>query len=116
MADFEQVILLKPDEVEALRHHGFLRQAKGEFAAAAADYGRVIALSPNDAEAHRGRGYAELSQGHYDAAISDLTEAVTLNPNDGLKLTNSAVRHMPKNTICNTLRTTIKPRLAWVGK
>ena len=84
LADFDQVIRLEPDSIDALSHRAFLRQATGDYEGAASDYGRVVALAPDDPRARRGRGFAELSAKHYDAAIADLTEAIKRNPQDAL--------------------------------
>ena len=85
MADFDQVIQLKPDSAEALRHRAFINQKRRNFDKSIADYSRAIQLDPKDAEALRGRGLAELSLHNNDAAITDLTAAIGQNPKDALQ-------------------------------
>ena len=89
IADYNEVIRIKPDFAEAYNNRGVAYKNKGDYDRAIADYKEAIRLNPNDALAYlnRGRashkkseqdGYTILEQGLYNEAISDYTQAIRL--------------------------------------
>ncbi|MCL2622307.1 MAG: tetratricopeptide repeat protein, partial [Planctomycetaceae bacterium] len=82
IADFTEVIRLKPDDAEAYSSRGDAYDSKGDYDCAIADFTEAIRLKPDDAEAYSSRGDAYNNKGDYDRAIADFTEAICLNPDD----------------------------------
>ena len=67
LADFDEVIRLKPDFAPVWYNRGELRGQQSDFKAAIEDYRQALNLRPNDAAALAGRGYAYYQLGKYDS-------------------------------------------------
>jgi tetratricopeptide (TPR) repeat protein len=80
IAEFSEVIQLKPKYTLAHYNRGLAYEHKGDWDKAIADYSEAIRLNPGFAEAYCGRGHAYNHKGDYDKAIADDTEAIRLKP------------------------------------
>ena len=79
VADFSQVIILKPT-AEGYRNRGNVWIEKKEYDRAIADYDQAIKLDPKLAVAYCCRGIAWGEKHEYDRAIIDYDKAITLDP------------------------------------
>jgi tetratricopeptide (TPR) repeat protein len=80
LADFDQAVSLRPDEVAGFAGRAPTPSAVQDFDGAIADYGEVLRLAPGTVSSHIGRGHAHFVRGDTIAAIVDFTEAIRLNP------------------------------------
>lgn len=80
VADYDRVIALDPESVNAYINRGRARADKGELDAAIADYDRAISLDPDASLAYNNRSYAKLEKGDFDGAIADSNRAIALDP------------------------------------
>jgi tetratricopeptide (TPR) repeat protein len=81
IADYDQVIQLKPDDADAYISRGVAYGHKGNYDRAIADYDKAIQLKPGDTAAYYYRGTAHAHKGDYDEAITDYTRTIELAPN-----------------------------------
>jgi len=79
--DFNQAIVLAPDETNAYLNRGTALEGGGHYAEAISDYNHVLELNPNDAMAYNNRGNAEGSLGEWEKALADYQQAIKLDPN-----------------------------------
>jgi len=79
IADWDEVIRRKPEDVAALVCRGHARRDYGDHDGATADYTAAIALKP-DPGYYSARGDIHLSKGDHEAAITDFSEALRLDP------------------------------------
>lgn len=80
IADYDQVVALKPDYAAAYLERGVARRAQGDLEGAIEDLDRAIALDPGNALAYRYRGSARKAQGDLAGAIEDYETAIALSP------------------------------------
>jgi tetratricopeptide (TPR) repeat protein len=80
IADFTEVIKLKPDLAGAYSNRGMAYNDKGQHDRAIADFNEAIRLKPDDAAAYANRGVAYTLQEQFDRAIADFTESIRLKP------------------------------------
>lgn len=88
IADFSELIRLRPDNVPALAGRARAEFSIRSLAAATADYNEAIRLSPAVANLFIARGHVYLAQGNPDASIRDLTEAIRLDPRSATAFNN----------------------------
>ena len=81
ISDYDKVIQLKPDAVNAYINRGLAKAVLGQHVAAISDYDKAIQLKPDLAEAYINRGLVKIDLGLYSAAISDYDKAIQLEPN-----------------------------------
>ena len=80
IADFDQVIQKKPNDVLAYDHRGNAYLRKGNFDRAIEDYNQGIRLDPNYATAYDHRADAYYRKGNFDRAIEDYNREIQLTP------------------------------------
>ena len=82
IADYTQVIQLKPDYAEAYNNRGVVYANQQNYTQAIADYTQAIQLKLGDAEAYYNRGKAYTNQQNYTQAIADYNHALKIEPDD----------------------------------
>jgi tetratricopeptide (TPR) repeat protein len=80
IADFDEAIKLKPDDILAYNNRSVAKRMKGDLEGAIADYSKVIELIPDNVSAYDNRGRLKLNMGDWDDAIADFNEAIKLKP------------------------------------
>ena len=88
--DFDRVLVLVPDNVEALISRGDAFIHLGDFGRGMADLDRAIALSPENAYAYLVRGLAYARRDDARAAMSDYDTTLKYDPNNVYALVNRA--------------------------
>jgi Tfp pilus assembly protein PilF len=78
-----QVLVLVPDEAEAIRMLGMVNQRRGDHAKATDCFRRVLAAWPEDSDLRIGLGIALYERGEIDEAMAQLRRACELAPNSG---------------------------------
>lgn len=88
--DFNQALVLNPNELSALNGRGAAWRASAQYERAIADFTEVIRLAPPNASPYNNRGasYTDLRQ--YDKAISDFDAAIRLDPKNSAAYNNRA--------------------------
>ena len=84
IADYTQVIRLKPDYADAYYKRGIATDDLGQYLAAIADYDTAIRLKPDDADTYYNRGNAKMKSEQPSAAIADFDTAIRLKPDFAL--------------------------------
>ena len=79
IADFNEVIRLDPNHVQALNGRCYALAIIGQMQQALADCNESLRLLPNDANALDSRGFAYLKLGQLDAAITDYDSVLKLH-------------------------------------
>ena len=87
---YDHVIRVDPEHINALNNRGNAYLAKGGYDQAIADFDRAIALKPDFATAYANRGNAFQDRGEYDRAIRDYGVALQLKPDLAVALDNRA--------------------------
>jgi tetratricopeptide (TPR) repeat protein len=96
IAEYTQVIQLKPDSADAYQNRGMaysqkaeIRRLEGidgsqikEYDQAIDDFNNVLKLTPNDAGTYLFRGMLYAQKAETNKAIADFNEAIKLKPND----------------------------------
>lgn len=95
--DFDKVLVIEPDNVEALIARGDAFSQLGNTGRALADLNRAVALAPNDATAYLARGLAESRRGNRTAAVQDYEEALKRDPRRVDALVNIAALQLLEN-------------------
>lgn len=80
-AALERVLLIQPEEPNALQLMGLIRQGQGELSEAEPLYRRSLALDPAQPHVHYNLGTLLYHQARFDEAIAALEEAVRQKPN-----------------------------------
>jgi Flp pilus assembly protein TadD len=91
IADFSQVIKLRPNDASAYRERGNAYADRGDYDRAIADYNQAIKLDPDYATAYTGRGAAYGGKKDYGRARVDSEKALQLDPNDATARNNLEV-------------------------
>ncbi len=86
--DFDKVLVLVPDSVEALIRRGDAYSQLGDFGHAIGDLDRAVALAPEDEQAYLYRGIAHSRRGENDLALLDWDTTLRLNPRNADALRN----------------------------
>ncbi len=81
-ADFQQAILLDPDNPAALHNRGVTLAQYGKADDALADFNRAIALDPRLGVAYRNRAELHAARGDFARAAADYTSALAIAPHD----------------------------------
>jgi TPR repeat protein len=87
---YDRVIRLDPDHINALNNRGNAYLAKGGCDQAITDFDKAIALKPDFATAYANRGNAYQDRGEFDRAIRDYGVALQLKPDLAVALDNRA--------------------------
>ena len=82
-ADYQHVLALVPDHIEALRGLGDLALVDGRLDEAAARYGRILEVDPADAGAMTKMGVLRMRAGRGDEAVALFRKAVEREPKSG---------------------------------
>jgi tetratricopeptide (TPR) repeat protein len=77
--EFEKVLLIDPDYVNAYNGMGVSYDLLGDFPMAIESYEKALELNPNLDYLHNNLGYSHLLQGNLDAAIDAFQKAIALN-------------------------------------
>jgi tetratricopeptide (TPR) repeat protein len=80
LADYNQVLKLKPYAVNAYNNRGIAYSNKSDYNRAIADYNQAIKLQPDTAYVYYNRGIAYNKKGEYERAIADYNQAIKLQP------------------------------------
>lgn len=80
--DYNKVIDMNPDNVEAYYNRGVTYHHKGDYDRAIEDYTKTIQLKPDYTNAYYNRGLSFDNKGASDRAIDDFTRVIQLDPND----------------------------------
>jgi tetratricopeptide (TPR) repeat protein len=80
IADYSEVIRLKPDYAAAYYNRGNAYYDLKQYDEAMADYSEVIRLKPDYAGGYNNRGNAHYDLKQYDQAIADYSEVIRLRP------------------------------------
>lgn len=88
--DYERVLTLQPDNVDALHLLGVVAAQQGRGAEAVDYINRAIALSPSEASFYSSLGNALRLEGDTEAALAAYRQALALRPNDLDALNNLA--------------------------
>ena len=80
IADFTQVIQLRPDDATAYANEGLARAAMGDSKGAIADFNSALRLDPNLEVAHYNRGYVRFQLQDYQGALADFNRAIAIDP------------------------------------
>ncbi len=91
IADFDEVVKRRPDDVPAIGNRGYARRTIGDLPGAIADFDRVVELRPGDPKAWLNRGALRYQLGELAGARSDLDRAVELAPGDAAGWSNRAM-------------------------
>ena len=79
---FERTLVIRPDNVKAYHHLGYIHAIKGEYKEAAASYEKYLKRHPNDADALTNMGATLMSLGRPGEALDVLRRAEKINPNN----------------------------------
>jgi tetratricopeptide (TPR) repeat protein len=91
--DFDKVLVLEPDNVEALVSRGDAFSQLGDAGRAMADLNRAVALAPNSPIVLLTRGQTESRRNNLAGAVRDYEAALKLDPRNADALTNLAAVH-----------------------
>jgi len=80
VADFTEVLRLRPSFAAAYHNRGLAFTAQGAHAQAIADFDRALELNPRFISAYHSRGLAYMGTHDHERAFTDHIEAVRLNP------------------------------------
>jgi tetratricopeptide (TPR) repeat protein len=93
--DFDKVLVIEPDNVEALVSRGDAFAQLGDLGRAMADLNRAVALAPDKPRVLLARGQVEGRRGNLAGAARDYEAALKLDPRYAAALTNlAAIRSM----------------------
>jgi tetratricopeptide (TPR) repeat protein len=104
IADFDRVLALQPDNVEALIRRGDAYGQTGEFGRALADLNTAISLAPGIARAYVFRGLVHGRKGEAELALRDYNAALDRDPRDVDALVNRAAIHATRGQLDSALR------------
>ncbi len=102
--DFDKVLVLEPDNVEALISRGDAFSQLGDSARAMVDLNRAVALAPNNALVLLARGQAESRRNNLGGALRDYREALKVDPRNASALSNIAAIDMLQGKFQEAIR------------
>lgn len=77
---YRQILLTKPNNIDALHNLGILCYQRGDYDAAIRHFNKVIQHMPNNANAYNNLGLAFAGKGQRDGAINYYRKAIHLDP------------------------------------
>ncbi len=80
IADFTQVIHLRPDDATAYANQGLARAALRDWQGAIEDFNSALRLNPKLEVAYYNRGYVRFKLQDYQGAITDFNQAIQIEP------------------------------------
>lgn len=80
IADFTQVIQLRPDDATAYVNEGIARAAIGDAKRAIADFNSALRLNPDLEVAYYNRGFVRFKLQDYQGALADFNHAIAIAP------------------------------------
>ena len=93
VADYNNVIRLRPDYYPAYYDRALAEERIGDFPRALDDYGATIRLRPQYADSYYNRGRLLLKAGRLADAAADFSRAHEINPNDDWALANRGLAY-----------------------
>ncbi|MBV8102784.1 MAG: tetratricopeptide repeat protein [Verrucomicrobia bacterium] len=93
VADYTEVIQLKPDYAEAYNGRGQAYFKLKQFDKAISDYGDAIRIKADFADAYSNRAFAYTRLGQYEKALADCNEAIRIKPDFAEAYKNRANPH-----------------------
>lgn len=81
--DYDEAILLGPNEPEAFNGRGLIHLIKKDYSRAILNYDRAILLAPDYAKSLYGRGLAESANGDTEKSSADIAATKRIDPNVG---------------------------------
>lgn len=79
---FERALAIRPDQVKAYHHLGYIHAIKGEYTEAAEAYEKYLTRYPNDADALTNMGATLMALHRHREALEVLQRAATIKPNN----------------------------------
>jgi len=98
IADYTQVIALRPDSAIYYVNRAAAYQGKGLYDQAIGDYTRAIALAPDYLTAYYSRASVYYHKGLYDQAIADYTQVIAFKPNFAVAYQNRGIAYEKKGS------------------
>jgi len=80
MTDFNQAILVDPNNVGAFVNRGEAYRIQNQFDRAIADFDRAVALDPRNAEIFNNRGSLYAAKGDFERAIAEYSASISAEP------------------------------------
>ncbi|WP_202921181.1 tetratricopeptide repeat protein [Anatilimnocola aggregata] len=84
IADFDELLRLKPDHVNGWYNRGEIHAQLGQFDKAIADFSAALKLKANDHGSLIGRATAQRQLGNYSEALKDISVALKHQPSNAL--------------------------------
>jgi tetratricopeptide (TPR) repeat protein len=91
---WQQLLVILPDDNQALRLRGSVYAELGRFSEAQLDHARAIELEPESANAWNSRCWGRILAGQFSAARADCERSLTLYPEHFATLINLAHTHL----------------------
>lgn len=85
---FETTLVIRPDQVKAYHHLGYLHALTGDFKESAEDYRKYLARYPNDADALANMGATLMALHRNREALEVMERAAKIRPNSVFVATN----------------------------
>jgi tetratricopeptide (TPR) repeat protein len=104
IADFDKVLDLQPDNVDALILRGDSYSQLGQTGRALADLNRAVTEAPDNAQAFLFRGLAQGRRGEDRLALADYDQAIKLEPRYVDALVNRAAVHASQGRAADAIR------------
>ena len=104
IADFDKVLELQPDNIDALILRGDAYSQLGQAGRALVDLNRAVADAPDNAQAVLHRGVAQGRRGEDRLALADYDQAIKLNPRYVDALVNRAAVHAAAGRPADAIR------------
>lgn len=104
IADFDKVLELQPDYVDALILRGDAYSQLGQAGRALSDLNRAVTEAPDNAQAFLYRGVAQGRRGENKLALADYNQAIKLNPRYVDAFVNRAAVHAAAGRPADAIR------------
>nr|WP_252187763.1 tetratricopeptide repeat protein [Anaeromonas frigoriresistens] len=83
---FHKVLILKPNQVDALNEIGLCYANLGKFDEAISKFDKAIEMRPKEYQILCNRGMTYLQEGNIDKAETDIEKAFEMNPKDEITI------------------------------
>jgi len=110
ITDYDEVIQLNPNDVDAYKYRGIAYFIKGDYDQAISDFTQILQFRPSDDNAYSNRyiayynrGITYISKGRYDLAIKDFNITLKHNQNDIDALYNREVAYYSIGDFANVI-------------